>query len=398
MLLLFVVLGTLAYWGAGWVKGLFDPFARNIPNMFSDLTGHVGIGSYLLQRSFILLVGLGCLVLSIIPYPRIPNYLYVFKRNFSIACVVFLVAGSLAFVYVYQHGRIENNRNAYKAVYEECGISFAARVVRNDLHVKDLGKDGISVTSRMTIVNNSPTTIPLVIYLNPGLKVMSLEINGETGDFKRDHQAIFADKELKSGEKVEVSIYYDGGIENDICFLDTDSERYNSAEVNHFGIYRFGYTPAFCGKEYKLLTPECIWYPVCVPPYGMRGVRDVNFTRYSLRVETLILAWMLLLKGTLIEEREGETMFTFHHDMPGISLCLGNYVKREVMVDSTRMTLYCLSGHDYLLGDYDDLSEKELVEQLTYSKTNTFEMNGCVQTSKFRAKRFTSSMFMNPTQ
>ncbi len=397
MLILFVVLGTLAYWGAGWVNGLFDPLARIIPNMFSDLTGHVGIGSYLLQRSFILLVGLGCLVLWIISYPRIPNYLYVFKRNFSIACVVFLVAGSLAFVYVYQHGRSENNRNAYKAVYEECRKFPAARVVRNDLHMKDLGNDGISVTSRMTIVNNSPTTIPLVIYLNPGLKVTSLEVNSTFVDFKREYQAVLADKKLKPRETVEVSMRYEGGIDNDICFLDVAPEKYHPMAVNRFGIYRFGYAPAFCEEGYKLFTPECIWYPVCVRSYDISGIRDVDFTRYSLRVEhdSRLSA---ISQGNTVEEKEGETIFTFHHDMPGISLCLGNYKKREIMVDSTCMTLYCLPGHDYLLEDYDDLPEKDVVEQLTNTKTNIFEMEGCIQTAKFKAKRFGENYVYDPTQ
>lgn len=92
-------------------------------------------------------------------------------------------------------------------------------------------------------------------------------------------------EKIKTWGKVEVTIVTKGNIENDICFLDTDSEKYHSSTINNIGIYRFGYTPAFCGKEYKLLTPECIWYPVCVPPYGETGIRDVNFSRYSLRVE-----------------------------------------------------------------------------------------------------------------
>ena len=93
----------------------------------------------------------------------------------------------------------------------------------------------------------------------------------------KDHQALIMRKELEPGETCKVSIHYEGGIENDLCFLDTNPEMYTSPTVNSIGIYRFGYTLAFCGKGYKLLTPECIWYPVCVPPYGESGVRDVNF-------------------------------------------------------------------------------------------------------------------------
>lgn len=179
--------------------------------------------------------------------------------------------------------------------------------------------------------------------------------------------------------------------------MDTDREKYYSPAVNSFGIYRFGYAPAFYGKEYKLLTPECIWYPVCVPPYGESGVREVNFSRYSLRVEHDSRS-RAISQGSMVEEKEGETIFTFGHDMPGISLCLGNYMKREIIVDSTRLALYCLPGHDYLLEDYDDLPEKDVVEQLTNTKTNTFEIEGCIATRAFGAKRFGGNHVYDPTQ
>lgn len=396
MVILLVVLGTLVYWGAGWINGLFDPCARYVPNMFSDFTGHVGMGSYLLQRGFILFMGLGCLVLSVIPYPRIPNRLYAFKRNLSIACVSFLVAGSLALVYMHRLGAIGTNRDVYKRVYAEHGKLPAARMERNDLHVKDLGRGGVSVTSQMTFVNNTTTTIPLVFYLNPGLEVLSLVIDGHGVDFQRECQAVLPGKELQPGERVEVSMNYKGRIDNDICFLDTDSESYNSAAVNNFGIYRFGYAPAFCEKEYKLLTPECIWYPVSVPPYGVSGIRDVNFTRYSLRVEH-DPRLSAISQGNTVEKKEGETIFTLRHDMPGISLCLGNYEKREITVDSTRMTLYCSLGHEYLLENY-NLPEEKLIEELTYAKGNTFEMGGCIRTPKFKMRYYSGEKFYDPTQ
>lgn len=71
---------------------------------------------------------------------------------------------------------------------------------------------------------------------------------------------------------------YEGKIDISFCFLDTPEEKYSSPEVNTIGIYRFGYSPAFCEKEYKLLTPECAWYPVSVPLYHSLGFlgKDVH--------------------------------------------------------------------------------------------------------------------------
>lgn len=73
MLFLAVILGVLTLPGSVWLNGLFDPLATGIPNMFSDFTGHVNPGNYLLQRVFILFSGVGLAILSVIHYPRIPN-------------------------------------------------------------------------------------------------------------------------------------------------------------------------------------------------------------------------------------------------------------------------------------------------------------------------------------
>lgn len=395
MVLLFVILGGIIYWGTGWFNGLFDPCARYVPNMFSDFTGHVNLGNYLLQRGFILLMGTVCLMLSVIPYPRIPNCPLAYRKNFVVACVIFLVAGSLAWIYVARHASVGDRREAYRQVYAEHGGSPVARVIRNDLHVRELGNGGISVTSRMNIKNKAAIPVPLVIYLNPGLKVSFFEVDGRAVDFERKYQALLPGRELRPGESVDVLIRYEGGIENDICFLDTRAGRYYSMAVNSFGIYDFGYAPAFCENGYKLLTPECIWYPVCVPPYGVSGVRDVNFSRYSLCVEhnPLLCA---ISQGNTVEEKEGETTFTFEHDMPGISLCVGNYKKREMMVDSIRMAFYCLPGHEYLLKEY-DLLEETLEEHLSYARSNVFERE-CIRTKDFLYRFYRGKGVYDPTQ
>lgn len=355
---LFLFLGGITFRGAVYLHGLFDPCARYIPNMFSDFTGHVNLGNYLLQRGSILLTGTSFLVLSMIPYPRIPNCTFLFKRSLGVGFLLLLLAGGVALIYHDRHEATRDVRETYKQVYEEYGARSKARVTRNDLHVKELANGNISASSRMTLINRTPDETSLILYLNPGLTIRSLEIDGKAVSFQREHQAVMVDKKLGTGETCEVSIDYEGGIENAVCFLDVDAQKYNSPEVNSFGIYHYGYSPAFCEKGYKLLTPECIWYPVCVPPYGLSGGRGMNFTRYSLKVEhdPRLTA---ISQGNAMEEGEGKTSFDFTHDMPGISLCIGSYKKRTITVassipnDSTRLSLYYLPRHEYLLDKYD---------------------------------------------
>ena len=73
VILLAVILGVLTIPCSIWLNGVLDPLAARIPNMFSDFTGHVNFGSYILQRIFILFFGIGLAILAVIPYPRIHN-------------------------------------------------------------------------------------------------------------------------------------------------------------------------------------------------------------------------------------------------------------------------------------------------------------------------------------
>ena len=59
VIFLAVILGVMTLPGSVWLNGVFDPLATGIPNMFSDITGHVNLGSYLTQRVFILSFGMG---------------------------------------------------------------------------------------------------------------------------------------------------------------------------------------------------------------------------------------------------------------------------------------------------------------------------------------------------
>ena len=115
--------------------------------------------------------------------------------------------------------------------------------------------------------------------------------------------------------------------------MEQENKEYDFSNVNRLGIFCYGYTPAFCSEDYTLLTPECIWYPVSVPPYSPLEYRKVNFTRYSLTVEHEPRL-VVISQGDTVDEKEGKTSFVFTHDMPGISLCVGEYRKREVTVAS----------------------------------------------------------------
>lgn len=73
LLVLLVAVGLVYVFIPSAGYGIFDLFAREMPNMFSELTGHPEIGSYLLQRLTYVVWGVGLLGFAIVSYPRIPN-------------------------------------------------------------------------------------------------------------------------------------------------------------------------------------------------------------------------------------------------------------------------------------------------------------------------------------
>jgi len=175
---------------------------------------------------------------------------------------------------------------------------------------------------------------------------------------------------------------YEGIAEPEVCYLDTRDDRYFSPGVNTLGIYRFGQRPVFCKRGYKLLTPESLWYPVSVAPYGRGGARDVNFSRYALRVkhDPRLTA---IAQGGVRETGKGETVFAFTHDMPGLSLCIGKYKQRSIVVDSVRFALYYLPEHEHLLEKYNGALKDSIPGSIRSMKDVTFNSE-YLRTSKYQ--------------
>ncbi len=391
---LILILGVFALPGSVWLDGLLDPLAARIPNLFSDFTGHVNLDVYLLQRVFILFLGVGLAVLAVIPYPRIHNNVRAGYRLTLAALLPLLVAVGGASVYIYDLQSVSGKRETYREVYSKHVSSEVLKIAANRLQVKEAEDGEISVKSEMRVENRNNEALPLVLYLNPGLEVSSVTVDGDAVAFRREEQALLVEGEVAPGEKKEVVVHYDGKIDNRFCFLDVPEEKYGASNLNTIDMYRFGYSPAFCEKGYKLLPPECGWYPVSVPPYDSLGFRRAMFTHYSLEVEhdPLLTA---ICQGEANRETAGKTTFIFEHNMKGISLCIGNYKKREIVVDSylppamfefkdgkaikitppvnvppVKFELFYLSEHEFMLDDYDQYPEEELKDMIGLARSN----------------------------
>lgn len=115
---------------------------------------------------------------------------------------------------------------------------------------------------------------------------------------------------------------------------------------------RYGKRYAYVERGYTLLTPGALWYPTTLPPENPSSVYDapVDFTRFTLRVrnpERLTVISQGRRSGTPEDIR-----FRDEHPLPGISLCMGDYVRFRTGVDGTTYEVYLLRGHERLLDSY----------------------------------------------
>ncbi|WP_303178596.1 hypothetical protein [uncultured Butyricimonas sp.] len=348
ILLLLTLAITTTIYGADIMYNLPDPIARYIPNLFSDFTGHACLRPYLLHRTIYLFLGIFLLIISAITCQRIPNTPHPVRTNLLIAGCPLTIIIVLTSIYYIHFDRINQNENQYRQLYLEHDASLKAQIVTHDIVLQEIEKNEISAESRMTMSNRNPENVSIMLYLNPGLQVDRLTCNNHPLSFERNGQIILTGKQLAPGDTCCLTMKYRGTIDNTVCYLDIPASRKNSPFINSYGIFHFGNQPAFCTTGYKLFTPECLWYPVCIPPTCFTVSQIKNFTRYSLTVlhdenHTAIS------QGKALNKTINKTIFLHDHDLQGISLCIGKFKKASLFLNSVQMQAYYKPEHEYLL-------------------------------------------------
>jgi hypothetical protein len=355
ILLLGYVIATLVYLGEeAW--GAFDFFAVTLPNLFSDVTGHPDLSHYLVQRVSFFLVGTGLLTFTVVLMKRLPQHprRQVVLNVLGSLLLVVGVAGSVLYVADYRHkdaaraGYVEKYR---KYIAPDMGTLTDARV-----KLQQEGKR-IVAQARLTVENQGSVSLQsLLLYLNPSLDVIRLSgVNGEI-PFRRDGQVIIVEQTLHPREQVELQVDYSGEVSEEICYLDvSDEEFYNTKTGN--SVLRYGKRYAFVGDDFTLLTPESIWYPVVTPPVNPVSLYNVrkDFTRFALQVVNPRQA-VVISQGS--PRQVGDTLF-FDNDqpLPSMSLVMGDYERKAMMLDSLEIALYCFKGHDYFSEDFTHIAD-----------------------------------------
>lgn len=379
-ILMLGIIGTIFFYLTDTLYGVFDFFGVNIPTIFSDVTGHADLRLFLLQRFIYLALGIGFISFTIALVKRLPHkpWKIIVVHTLGGACVLAGCIAGVLYVMHYQHQL--NLRSEYVATFNKYIPANNVNILTHDLTITPLGKQ-LEGSSVLKMVNSHPDALDkITLYLNPGLEVLSIESNGTALSFTRENQAIVIDKRLRADEELAFTVAFKGKIDESICYTDVPEKDYLDNSVPQT-FYRFGKRYAWLENSFTLLTPECIWYPVAIPPVNPSAPYNLkkNFVDYTLTVN-YDGAKTVLSQGE--SRKEGnQIVFSNRHALPGISLTIADYEKKALQVDSVNYEILYFMGHDYfskyftLLNDTLPSVIRELKNDLEIAKGRDYPFN-----------------------
>lgn len=340
------VTGTVFFKLSDSLYGVFDFFGVNIPAIFSDVTGHVDLGLFLLQRAVYLLAGIGFICFTIALVKRLPHKPWKIIIVNALGCLSLAAALATGGVYVMHHQHRMQARENYTATFNKYEQEKKAGILEHRLTVTP-GNRHMEGQSTIRLTNRNREDLErIVLYLNPALEIKSVRTDNRPVTFTRENQVVLIDTPLPSREELTLHLEYAGTIDEMICYPDINDSTYLDCSVSDVP-YRFGKKYAWLEDRFTLLTPECLWYPTAIPPVNPAAPYNIkkNFTRYTLTVNHH--SGKTVLSQGIPREENGKTVFTIPYPLPGISLTIADYERKALTVDSVDYELLYFKGHDY---------------------------------------------------
>ena len=349
-LALFILLGYLllnTFILSNVAYGSIDVWSTDVPNVFSSLTGHVGPGLYLLQRfSFVVLAG-GMLLGSVIFQKRLTDRERCFRKLLGVAIGAVVLEGMLGYGYYSHYEEMNQKRKDYLVQYEKNRPEQNIEIKSQDIVFKQEG-DQIMVVDDLILENNCSRKIEKIgLFLNPGLQVEQIKTEDRVIDFVREKQVLVLKECFLPHEVKCIRISYIGEIDESICYLDL-GDKIHTNPLDNQAIMSHGRHAAFVSDRFTWLTPECLWYPVRIPPVDPllpnQSERDFTSFRLSVICDTTLT---VISQGVRIRNKD-TVCFTNMQALSGLTLCMGEYRQRSLDDGRIRYNLYYFSENGAL--------------------------------------------------
>jgi hypothetical protein len=336
---------------------VFDFAALRAPLMYSDAIGFGRTGSIVALRGMYLLLGLAFVLAAALRLKRLPQSTIVSRATFAFALIFAGVGIAAGYLYVQGNLRGQERRAHTVELHNRLAGAPCIAITREDLSVFHSGP-AISAAARVTISN--ATDGPINEYrfrLNPGLAIRKIIGGGRPMEFRRDFDYVFVNplRPLPPKALDTVNFSYAGTIDESACYLDVPfDERTRSNAV--FFLQKQSRC-AIIEKRMVVLTPESQYYPQA----GQGFTSDhpeanfVSLARFSLTVTTG-LGLTVVSQGAPAAQTGGTWVFNPKTPMPGVTIVIGDYSRRSIVVDSVEYSLLTFAHHDRFSPFFKDLS------------------------------------------
>jgi hypothetical protein len=346
-----ILLGYIAstlFFLSGKLHHVFDYMAFTVPMLYSDFVDFGNINGILIHRGIYFFLGLGFIFTTILFLRRLPQS-RIMTRFSVVFSFLFIVTGLiLGNVYLNQIFSKKELRQEMIELNNEWVTKPVVTVSRNEINLVHK-EDAIEATVQLFLMNNTNETIDRFYFsLNPGLNVTSVKSGQKELFFDREIHLLIIDplQPLSPQSLDSLTIKYAGRIDENICYLDVDDaiieERHKSNLLTIDKRY------AFIRPDYVLITPETYWYPVPGIAYSSDQplIHNQQFTRFILNVTTEgnLTA---ISQGKATKKTEGRFQFITEKPIPQLSLIIGDYHKRSLVIDSVDYQLFVMKNHDY---------------------------------------------------
>ncbi len=356
------------------MHGSLDYMAFNFPMVYSDFIGFADSYQIILHRLAYFLLGVGFIFATIRLLNRLPQVGRWNSLN-TIGFLVFAAAGGFAgYQYYMINEKVDRDREIFLTLNNQYASSPSVDIISNNIRLEQRGRK-LLISSDLRVRNRNDVKMDTLIFsLNPGFKIDSIISDNQQINYQKERQIlkIIPENGLAPRRRIGFTIHY-SGIPNDaIAYLDIPKE--TLLELKRINVAIIDKKPGIVSRDYLLLTPEMIWYPVSGVRFNtltyMPGKLD--FVRYDLTV--VPNKGLIPVSQGKIDSTGNEYIFTPESDLNALSLAIGPFVKKTRVVEDVEYNLFLKPDHDYFSKFFTNLSDS-LIDAIIIEEKTDYEVD-----------------------
>ena len=334
-----------------------DFMAFRLSMLASEITGFVDIEFALWQRTFYFCAGIGCMFITAFALDRLSSHRSTHKAIGLMGVALLLISSFMMNKLWDMRQESTLLRNEMMAVNGKWAHVPNIDIISHGIDLEWVGDEIISA-SDILVKNNSSEQLDTIYFsLNPGLTVDDVLINDERRKANRNLQILSIDQgiNIAPGQELRVHIKYHGAITESVAHLEVEQKRYESA--NDFLMFSLKKKYAFLEHDYALLTKDVLWYPEAHVGFNRKSPnrKSLSFIDFELKVKAP--AGKTPISQGLLEVSDNYYHFKPEYPLPQISLVIGDYAKKEIIVDGVSYCVFHNPNNDFFVQHLNQLAD-----------------------------------------